>query len=82
MSSVWVLYLCSHHVNSDTGRIGERYGALTLIILYVHYLSRRGLELTRKRGEGFIALIRGLSSAISGLSVGSTATVGLVFCTE
>lgn len=54
MSSVWVLYLCSRHVNFDTGRIGERYGALTLIILYLilshvldHYeangMQRRGI---------------------------------------
>jgi hypothetical protein len=33
--TVWLQVLFSHHLHADSSRIGQRYGAFTLIILYV-----------------------------------------------
>lgn len=69
--------LFSPHFQIDANRIGQRYGAFTLIILSVATFSQVLGDGLTIRGEGFIALIRGFSKAITGLSVGSTATVSL-----
>lgn len=71
--------LFSPHFQIDSNRIGQRYGAFTLIILSVPRPYEMWVYTDIIRGEGFIALIRGFSKAITGLSVGSTATVCLMY---
>ena len=70
----WLQLRRRWHHQVSTEFIGERYGALTLIILV-----RSTDEHADRQGEGFISLTRSFSLAISGLSQSSTTTYAQVF---